>query len=120
MAATLAQVTERIRFLVAFRPGFVSPPVAARMASTLGRVSDGGLDLNVVTGGHSHELETDGDVGVDHDAHYRRTDEFLDVVLRSWHERDWGHDGEFFHVRGGGIAQRPKQKPHPPSRVATG
>jgi alkanesulfonate monooxygenase len=114
VSATLAQHTGRLRFLVAFRPGFVSPPVAARMASTLDRMSGGRLDLNVVTGGHPHELEKDGDVGVDHDARYRRTDEFLGVVLRSWHEQGWDHDGEFFHVRGGGIAQRPKQKPHPP------
>jgi alkanesulfonate monooxygenase len=114
VAATLAQHTERLRFLVAFRPGFVSPPVAARMASTLDRMSGGRLGLNVVTGGHPHELEKDGDVGVDHDARYRRTDEFLDVVLRSWHEQGWDHDGEIYHVRGGGIAQRPKQKPHPP------
>jgi alkanesulfonate monooxygenase len=113
VAATLAQVTERIRFLVAFRPGFVNPPVAARMASTLDRMSGGRLDLNVVTGGHPHELETDGDVGVDHDARYRRTDEFLEVVLRSWHEQGWSHDGEFFSVRGGGIQQQPTQQPHP-------
>lgn len=113
VAATLAQVTERIRYLVAFRPGFVSPPVAARMASTLDQLSGGRLLLNVVTGGHPHELETDGDVGTDHDARYRRTDEFLEVVLRSWHERRWDHDGEFFSVRGGGIQQKPLQQPHP-------
>lgn len=113
VAATLAQVTERIRYLVAFRPGFVAPPVAARMASTLDQLSGGRLLLNVVTGGHPHELETDGDVGVDHDARYRRTDEFLEVVLRSWHERRWDHDGEFFSVRGGGIQQKPVQQPHP-------
>jgi len=113
VAATLSQVTTSIRFLVAFRPGFVNPPVAARMASTLDRMSGGRLDLNVVTGGHPHELEKDGDVGVDHDARYRRTDEFLSVVLRSWHEQGWDHDGEFFSVRNGGIQQKPKQKPHP-------
>ena len=117
VAAALAQVTERIRFLVAFRPGFVLPPVAARMASTLDRMSGGRLDLNVVSGGHPHELEKDGDVGVDHDARYRRTDEFIEVVLRSWHEQGWDHDGEFFSVRGGGIAQRPKQRPRPPIYV---
>ncbi|HEX4903800.1 MAG TPA: LLM class flavin-dependent oxidoreductase [Acidimicrobiales bacterium] len=113
VASTLAQVTERLRYLVAFRPGFVAPPVAARMASTLDQLSGGRLLLNVVTGGHPHELETDGDVGVDHDARYRRTDEFLEVVLRSWHERRWDHDGEFFSVRGGGIQQQPVQQPHP-------
>lgn len=113
IAASLAQHTESIKYLVAFRPGFVNPPVAARMASTLDRMSGGRVLLNVVTGGHPHELEKDGDVGVDHDARYRRTDEFLEVVLRSWHEQGWDHDGEFFSVRGGGISQRPKQKPHP-------
>jgi alkanesulfonate monooxygenase len=117
VAATLAQVTSSMKYLVAFRPGFVNPPVAARMASTLDRLSGGRLLLNVVTGGHPHELEKDGDVGVDHDARYRRTDEFLEVVLRSWHEQGWDHDGEFFSVRGGGIAQHPKQKPHPPIYV---
>lgn len=113
VASTLAQHTSTLRFLVAFRPGFVNPPVAARMAAGLDRFSGGRLWLNVVTGGHPHELAKDGDVGVDHDARYRRTDEFMDVVLRSWHEEGWDHDGEFFAVRGGGIAQQPKQRPHP-------
>ena len=113
VAATLAQRTTSIKYLVAFRPGFIAPPVAARMAASLDRLSGGRLLLNVVTGGHPHELAKDGDVGVDHDARYRRTEEFLEVVLRSWHEQGWDHDGEFFSVRGGGIAQQPKSRPHP-------
>ena len=113
VAATLAQHTSRLRFMVAFRPGFVAPPVAARMAASLDRLSGGRLLLNVVTGGHPHELAKDGDVGVDHDARYRRTEEFMEVVLRSWHEKGWDHDGEFFSVRDGGIAQQPKSRPHP-------
>ncbi len=113
-AACLAQRTTTMKFLVAFRPGFVSPPVAARMASSLDWMSNGRVLLNVVTGGHPHELEKDGDVGVDHDARYRRTAEFLDVVKRSWAETGWEHDGEFFNVRNGGIAQRGPQQPHPP------
>lgn len=114
VASTLAQHTTTLQYLVAFRPGFVAPPVAARMAASLDRMSGGRLLLNVVTGGHPAELAKDGDVDVDHAARYRRTEEFLDVVLRSWHERGWDHDGEFFHVRDGGIAQRPKTRPHPP------
>ena len=123
VAATLAQRTERIKFLVAFRPGFVQPPVAARMAASLDQLSGGRLLLNIVTGGHQHELAKDGDfrrdpdgqwVPVDHDARYRRTSEFVDVVLRSWHEpAPWDYEGEFFRVRNGGIAQRPLQQPHP-------
>jgi alkanesulfonate monooxygenase len=123
VAATLAQHTERIKFLVAFRPGFVNPPVAARMAATLDSLTGGRILLNVVTGGHLHELAKDGDFvrddggewrEVDHDSRYRRTAEFMDVVTRSWHERDWEHSGEFFRVANGGVAQRPAQRPHPP------
>lgn len=115
VAAALAQRTSRIKFLVAFRPGFVEPPVAARMASSLDWFTGGGrVLLNVVTGGHPHELAADGDVGTDHGARYRRTEEFLAVVLRSWHEQGWSHEGEFFRVEGGGIAQAPLTRPHPP------
>ena len=113
-AASLAQHTTTMKFLVAFRPGFVNPPVAARMASSLDWLSGGRVLLNVVTGGHPHELEKDGDVGVDHDARYRRTAEFLNVVKRSWASTGWDFDGEFFAVRNGGIAQHGPQQPHPP------
>ena len=119
VAATLAQHTERIRFLVAFRPGFVTPPVSARMAASLDWLTGGRILLNVVTGGHLHELAKDGDFlrdengewqAVDHDSRYRRTSEFLEIVMRSWHERGWEHSGEFFRVANGGVAQRPAQR----------
>jgi alkanesulfonate monooxygenase len=114
VASMLAMVTERISYMVAFRPGFVAPPVAARQAASLDRLSGGRLLLNVVTGGHPSEQAGDGDVDVDHAARYRRTEEFLSVVLRWWAEMGWDHDGEFFAVRGGGVLQRPLQRPHPP------
>src|SRR5580692_4782521 len=51
MTAGLTQVTERFKFLVAFRPGLMSPTLAAHMAATYQRISGGRLLLNVVTGG---------------------------------------------------------------------
>ena len=51
IASALAPLTERLRFLVAVRPGLQSPSVAARMTATLDRVSSGRLLINVVTGG---------------------------------------------------------------------
>src|SRR5919108_504953 len=53
--AALAQQTERLKFLVAFRPGFISPTLAAQQASTFQRLSAGRLLLNVVTGGEPDE-----------------------------------------------------------------
>ena len=60
MASALAPLTERLRFLVAVRPGLSQPSMSARMAATLDRVSNGRLLINVVTGGDPVELKGDG------------------------------------------------------------
>jgi alkanesulfonate monooxygenase len=77
--AALSQVTRRLKFLVAFRPGFISPTLAAHQAATFQRVSGGRLLLNIVTGGDSAEQRRFGD-HLDHDQRYQRTEEFLAVL----------------------------------------
>ena len=79
----LTEVTERLKFLVAFRPGQISPTLSAQMASTFQRLSNGRLLLNVVTGGESAEQRAYGDF-LDKDQRYERTGEFLDIVRRLW------------------------------------
>jgi alkanesulfonate monooxygenase len=53
--AALSQVVDRLRFLVAFRPGSVSPTLAAQQAMTFQRHTGGRLLLNIVTGGEDQE-----------------------------------------------------------------
>ena len=60
VASRVAPFTERLRYLVAVRPGLQSPSVAARMTATLDRVSNGRLLINVVTGGDPVENRGDG------------------------------------------------------------
>src|ERR1700753_537278 len=79
VTAALSQVTDRLKFLVAFRPGFISPTLAAQQAQTFQRISGGRLLLNVVTGGDSIEQARFGDF-LSHDARYERTAEFLEVL----------------------------------------
>ena len=90
--AMLSPVSERLKFLVAFRPGLTSPFLAAQMAGTFQNLSGGRLLLNVVTGGESHEQRMFGDF-LDKDDRYARCDEFLEIVRRLW-------DGETGDVRG--------------------
>src|SRR5271168_2696871 len=78
LASALVPETERLRFLVAVRPGLQTPSAAARMAATLDRVSGGRLLINVVTGGDPKELAGDG-VFLAHDERYALTDEFLGI-----------------------------------------
>jgi alkanesulfonate monooxygenase len=83
MTAALTQVTERFRFLVAFRPGLTSPTLAAHMAATFQRVSGGRLLLNVVTGGDDSEQRRFGD-HLDKEARYARAAEFLAIIRALW------------------------------------
>jgi alkanesulfonate monooxygenase len=78
-AALLARETTSLAFLVAFRPGLVSPTLSAQMAATFARHAPGRILLNVVVGGEAHEQRSFGD-HLDKDARYERCDEFLDVV----------------------------------------
>jgi len=81
VASALAPLTERLRYLVAVRPGLLSPTLAARMTATLDRLSNGRLLINVVTGGDPAESRADG-VFLDHDERYAVTREFLGIYRR--------------------------------------
>jgi alkanesulfonate monooxygenase len=98
MAAALSQVTERFRFLVAFRPGLTSPTLAAQMAATLQRVSGGRLLLNVVTGGDDAEQRRFGDY-LDKEARYARAAEFLQIVRELWSGHPVDFAGEYLSVQ---------------------
>lgn len=85
--AMLVETTETLKFLVAFRPGLVSPTLAAQMAGTFQRHSRGRLLLNVVTGGEPHEQRAFGDF-LDKQQRYERTAEFLHIVRGLWESRE--------------------------------
>jgi len=108
--AMLTEVTERLKFLVAFRPGFISPTLAAQMASTFQRLSDGRLLLNVVTGGESAEQRAYGDF-LDKAQRYERTAEFLDIVTRLWQGEAVTAGKKHLHVEGAKLSRLPDPVP---------
>ncbi len=108
--AMLSSLSERLKFLVAFRPGLTSPFLAAQMASTFQRLSGGRLLLNVVTGGESHEQRMYGDF-LDKDARYERCEEFLAVVRELWSGRSVNHAGRHFQLEDAVLAQLPDPVP---------
>ncbi|WP_301145971.1 LLM class flavin-dependent oxidoreductase [Mycobacterium simiae] len=109
--ATLIERTETLKFLVAFRPGLLSPTLAAQMAGTFQRHSQGRLLLNVVTGGEPHEQRAYGDF-LDKQARYARTAEFLDVVRQLWTAKEpVTFAGEYVHVEGAQLNNPPDPVP---------
>ncbi|MER5651240.1 LLM class flavin-dependent oxidoreductase [Streptosporangium sp. NPDC002524] len=108
--AMLTETTERLKFLVAFRPGLVTPTLAAQMGATFQRHSDGRLLLNVVTGGESHEQRAYGDF-LDKDARYARTDEFLHIVRALWRGESVDFAGEHLRVEDARLNRVPDPVP---------
>ncbi|MDN4175481.1 LLM class flavin-dependent oxidoreductase [Nocardioides sp. SOB77] len=97
--AALVRETSRLKFLVAFRPGVVNPVLAAQMAATYQRISDGRLMLNVVTGGEPTEQARFGDTAPK-DERYARTDEFLEVVRGTRSRAPFDFDGAHYRAEG--------------------
>jgi len=108
--AALIRETRRLKFLVAFRPGVISPTLAAQMAGTYQRISRGRLLLNIVTGGDAVEQQRFGDWH-DHDARYARTDEFLSIVRGVWSGKPLDFEGEHLRVAGAAILAPPDPLP---------
>ncbi len=110
VTSSLIPYTERIKFLVAFRPGFVLPTLAAQMAATFQRLSNNRLLLNVVTGGDAIEQASYGDF-LDKDTRYERTGEFLKIVKAAWAGRGVDFVGKHYRVQGGGLLEPLEEVP---------
>jgi alkanesulfonate monooxygenase len=113
IASALAPFTERLKYLVAVRPGLQSPTVAARMTATLDRVSQGRLLINVVTGGDPTENGGDG-IFLDHDERYEVTREFLSVYTALLAGETVEFRGKHIRIEDGRLLFPPVQQPRPP------
>src|SRR5215469_6091111 len=114
VGAHAASVTGRLGFLLAHRPGFVAPPLAARKLATLDQLSGGRLAVHIIAGGSDADQAKDGD-WADHDARYRRVDEYVGLLRRTWTEpAPFDHTGEFYRSRGTWSEIRCRRQPHIP------
>jgi alkanesulfonate monooxygenase len=108
--AALLSETEKLKFLVAFRPGLVPPTLAAQQSATLQRFSEGRVLLNIVTGGDDVEQRRFGD-WLDHDERYARTGEFLHIVDSIWRQESVSFEGKYFHVEDARVSAPPDPLP---------
>ncbi|WP_147197389.1 FMNH2-dependent alkanesulfonate monooxygenase [Pantoea sp. MBD-2R] len=113
VASALAPITKRLRYLVAVRPGLQPPTLAARMATTLDRLSEGRLLINVVTGGDPVENKGDG-IFLSHAERYQVTREFLEVYSRLLKGEKVDFHGEHIQVEGAEVLFPPVQENGPP------
>jgi alkanesulfonate monooxygenase len=114
IAAYAAQRTRRIHFLLAHRPGFVAPTLAARQLATLDQFSDGRLAVHIIMGGVDEDQKRDGDF-LTKVERYARTDDYLDLVKKTWTQTEpFDHAGPYYTVVDSFSAVKPVQQPHIP------
>ncbi|GBQ22728.1 FMNH2-dependent alkanesulfonate monooxygenase [Gluconacetobacter sacchari] len=113
VASALAPSTERLKFLIAVRPGLQSPTLSARMTATLDRISQGRLLINIVTGGDPKENAGDG-FFADHAERYAITDEFLEIYRALLRGETVNHEGPHFRIEDGRLLFPAFQENGPP------
>lgn len=113
VAASLIPLTQRLKFLVALRPGIISPTVAARQAATLDRLSGGRALFNLVTGGDPDELAADG-LHLSHAERYEASVEFTRIWRRVLEGETVDYNGKHLQVKGAKLLYPPIQQPRPP------
>ena len=112
VAAHAAAITSRLGFLVAHRPGFTQPTLAARQLATLDQLSGGRVAVHIITGGADEEMARDGDVGTTKAERYARTDEYLTVLRQELSaSQPFDHEGRFYRVRQAFSAIKPDNLP---------
>lgn len=114
IGAHAAAVTKRLGFLLAHRPGFVAPTLAARKLATLDQLSAGRLAVHIISGGSDADQAKDGDFTT-HVERYRRSAEYVSLLKRTWTSPEpFDHDGEFYRLKGAYADIRCRQSPHLP------
>ena len=112
--AYAASSTQKIGFLLAHRPGFVAPTLAARQLATLDHYTGGRVAVHYISGGSDEDQQRDGDF-LGHDERYARTDEYLTVLRRVWTEKKpFDHEGAYYRVKGAWSDVKPLQAPYVP------
>ena len=114
IAQYVATHSERVKILLAQRPGFASPTQAARRVATLDNLIEGRLWLHIITGGLDADQRRDGDY-TPHDERYERTDEYLEIMRRVWNAPEpVDFEGKFYRVSRAASDVQAHQKPHVP------
>lgn len=112
VAAYGAALTTRLGFLVAHRPGFTQPTLAARQLATLDQLSDGRVAVHIITRGADEEMAKDGDTGTTKSQRYARSDEYLGILRKEWTaSAPFDHDGKFYHIRQALSSVHPRNLP---------
>jgi len=103
LSVMLGQKTKKIKFMVAVRPGLISPTLFVQQINTLSCLVNGRVHVNIVSGRSPQELRYYGDF-LNYDERYQRAAEFLAICKAFWQqEGEVNFKGTFYHIENGKI-----------------
>src|SRR3954469_1295567 len=112
----LLLATQRLKVIAAIHPGLWQPGVLAKLAATADHLSNGRIAVNVVSGWFKGEFTALGEPWLEHDERYRRSEEFIRVLRKSWTEDEAEFLGDFYRLHGYDLKPKPLAlpgRPHP-------
>ncbi len=109
----VANHSERVKPMIAHRPGFQFPTQVAKAFAGLERISGGRVGIHIITGGSDVEQRREGDYTTKVER-YRRSDEFVQILRKVWYEDGpIGFEGEFYRFEDFETDVRPIHGPIP-------
>lgn len=107
IAGFVAAQTERLGVMLAHRPGFIPPTMAARMLATLDQLMPGRIGVHIITAASDQEVKADGDYASKVER-YDRAREYIGILRQLWtSDAPFDHDGKWFRFEGGYAAIKP-------------
>jgi alkanesulfonate monooxygenase len=100
LAASVLGQTERLKVMLAHRPGVLHPTNASRAFATLDQLSGGRLGIHIITGGNDAEQRREGDY-LTKEQRYARSTEYVRILKRAWASSEpFSHDGDYYRFEG--------------------
>ncbi len=102
-----------IRMLVAVRPGYVNPFLAAKMISTFDQLSGGRICVNLIAGQSEAESRAEG-ILIGKEERYTQMEEEVRVMKALWTAKGpLDFEGRFISLTGARVVPKPLQQPYP-------
>lgn len=103
--------TSRLKFLVATRPGQVSPTIIAQQAAAFQKFSNNRLFINIVVGGEDHEQRAFADYSTKEER-YLTSAEALTILDHLWNDpQPYSFEGKFLRIENAQLKQLPEVSP---------
>jgi alkanesulfonate monooxygenase SsuD/methylene tetrahydromethanopterin reductase-like flavin-dependent oxidoreductase (luciferase family) len=113
--AALAPITRTLRLGTLVSPAtFRHPSLIARVVASVDHVSGGRVELGLGAGWYELEHRQNGFAFPPLGERMRLLAEQAEIIMRSWREEAFDHQGPAFTLKGQNLLPKPLQRPNPP------